>query len=391
MRKMGINDSGMIYIHVPFCASRCIYCDFYSTTLSSAVREEYVEAACRELNNRTSHISTTNIHSIYFGGGTPSLLSVKEIQTLLECIRQNYNVLPQAEVTMECNPDDITPPFVRYIKDLGVNRVSLGVQSFDNDILQLLNRRHNAQEAENAVRTLCQNGINNISIDLIYGLPRQNLRSFKRDLETAFTLPIKHLSAYALSVEKDTPLAHRIDEKKLTIPSEETFAEEYALLMTEAKTHGFEHYEISNFARPGFASLHNSSYWNGTPYLGIGPGAHSFDGDNRRFNLPDIRSYIKQSKKGLFPHETERLKDYERYNELVFTSLRTSKGLSLSKVEQRFGKKAFEYLQNNALPHVKNGRLRTDNGHLTIVPDAIIVSDTIISDLMMADENERMF
>ena len=376
----------MIYVHVPFCASRCIYCDFYSTTLPAPVREAYVEAACRELRERTSYLPTSDIRTIYFGGGTPSQLTTEEIEALLTCIRSTYNVQPQAEVTLECNPDDITPAFVKAIKKMGINRVSLGVQSFDDGILQLLNRRHSAQEAKDAVTFLSDYGITNISIDLIYGLPRQDVQSFQRDLQTAFALPIRHLSSYALSVEKGTALARRIADKQLTIASEETFAAEYQLLMLEAKEHGFDHYEISNFALPDYASRHNSGYWDGTPYLGIGPGAHSFDGTDRRFNLPDVRAYIEQSARGLFPHETEHLHDFERYNELIFTSLRTSRGLALSAVGQRFGKEVLEYLQKNARPHLQAGRLFIKEGQLIVAPNFILVSDDIISDLMMEDE-----
>lgn len=376
----------MIYVHVPFCASRCIYCDFYSTTLPAPIREAYVEAACRELRERISYLPSPNIRTIYFGGGTPSQLTTKEIDALLTCIRSTYNVQPQAEVTLECNPDDITPHFVQSIKKMGINRVSLGVQSFDDNILQLLNRRHSSQEAQDAVATLFGNGLDNISIDLIYGLPRQDIQSFQRDLQTAFALPIRHLSSYALSVEEGTTLARRIAEKQLTIASEETFAAEYQLLMQEAKAHGFDHYEISNFALPGYASCHNSGYWDGTPYLGIGPGAHSFDGIDRRFNLPDVRAYIKQSARGQFPHETEHLHGFERYNELIFTSLRTSRGLALSAIGQRFGEEVLEYLKKNARPHLEAGRLLMKDDQLTVAPNFILVSDDIISDLMIEGE-----
>lgn len=386
MSKIANNKGGMIYVHVPFCASRCIYCDFYSTTLPAPIREAYVEAACRELRERTSYLPSPNIRTIYFGGGTPSQLTTEEIGALLTCIRSTYNVQPQAEMTLECNPDDITPHFVQSIKKMGINRVSLGVQSFDDNILQLLNRRHSSQEAQDAVTTLFGNGLDNISIDLIYGLPRQDIQSFQRDLQTAFALPIRHLSSYALSVEEGTTLARRIAEKQLTIASEETFAAEYQLLMQEAKAHGFDHYEISNFALPGYASRHNSGYWDGTPYLGIGPGAHSFDGIDRCFNLPDVRAYIEQSARGQFPHETEHLHGFERYNELIFTSLRTSRGLALSVVGQRFGEEMLEYLKKNARPHLDAGRLIMKEDQLTVAPNFILVSDDIISDLMIEGE-----
>lgn len=383
MEATAMTDAGMIYLHVPFCARRCIYCDFYSTTLSEEVRKQYVKAAQRELKERVSYLPSTHICTIYFGGGTPSQLSTEEIASLLDCIRAHYDVASDAEITLECNPDDVTQAFAIAIKEIGINRVSLGVQSFDDGILHLLNRRHNAREAEEAVRTLYENGLENISIDLIYGLPRQDVTSFSTDLNKAFALPIKHLSSYALSVEKGTPLAKRIEEKALNVASEETFVTEYTLLMEQAEKHGFIHYEISNFALQGFESKHNSGYWDGTPYLGIGPGAHSFDGTNRRYNLPQLLDYIKQSAEGIFPHQTELLKDYERYNEWIFTSLRTSKGLSLQLTERRYGRERLNYLLSNAQPHISSGRIIKEGNRLKIARDSIMVSDDIISDLMM--------
>ena len=378
-----MTDAGMIYLHVPFCARRCIYCDFYSTTLSEEVRKQYVKAAQRELKERVSYLPSSHIRTIYLGGGTPSQLSTEEIASLLDCIRAYYNVASDAEITLECNPDDITQAFAQTIKKIGINRVSLGVQSFDDEILLLLNRRHDAREAEEAVKTLYENGLKNISIDLIYGLPRQDVASFSTDLKKAFSLPIKHLSSYALSVEKGTPLAKRIEEKALEVASEETFVKEYTLLMEQAEKHGFVHYEISNFALQGFESKHNSGYWDGTPYLGIGPGAHSFDGTNRRYNLPQLLDYIQQSRQGIFPHQTELLQDYERYNEWIFTSLRTSKGLSLQLTERRYGRKGLNYLLKNAQPHISSGRIIKEDNHLKIARNSIMVSDDIISDLMM--------
>lgn len=378
-----MTDAGMIYLHVPFCARRCIYCDFYSTTLSEEVRTQYVKAAQRELKERVSYLPSSHIRTIYLGGGTPSQLSTEEIASLLDCIRAYYNVASDAEITLECNPDDITQAFAQTIKEIGINRVSLGVQSFDDEILHLLNRRHDAREAEEAVRTLYENDLKNISIDLIYGLPRQDVASFSTDLSKAFSLPIKHLSSYALSVEKGTALAKRIEEKALEVASEETFVKEYTLLMEQAEKHGFIHYEISNFALQGFESKHNSGYWDGTPYLGIGPGAHSFDGTDRRYNLPQLLDYIQQSEQGIFPHQTELLKDYERYNEWIFTSLRTSKGLSLQHTERRYGHEGLNYLLKNAQPHISSGRIIKEDNHLKIARDSIMVSDDIISDLMM--------
>ena len=375
----------MIYIHVPFCASRCIYCDFYSTTQPANVRAQYVEAACNEIKLRTHYLPSSNIRTIYFGGGTPSQLAPKEIEMLLDSVFKYYQVDNNAEITLECNPDDINKTFIQNIKRLGINRVSLGVQSFDNDILHLLNRRHNAQEAINAVEMLCRNGIENISIDLIYGLPRQTCHSFAHDVEQAFSLPIKHLSSYALSVEQGTALDKKIERNELKTANEETFVKEYSLLMQQAELHGFNHYEISNFALPGFESKHNSGYWDGTPYLGIGPGAHSFDGSNRQYNLPSLAEYIAQLSLGKVPHTTEVLDENERFDEWIFVSLRTSKGLSLSLTEQKFGKQLLSYLLNNARRHIEAGRIIQKDDYLSIARPYIMVSNDIISDLMVAE------
>lgn len=379
------NKQGMIYVHVPFCASRCIYCDFYSTTQSASVRAQYVEATCNEIMMRTNYLPTNNIKTIYFGGGTPSQLAPKEIEKILDCIFKYYQVDNNAEITLECNPDDIDKTFVQSTKRLGINRVSLGVQSFDDDILHLLNRRHNAQEAINAVETLHHNDIDNISIDLIYGLPRQTCNSFAHDLDQAFALPIKHLSSYALSVEKGTALDKKIRQNELQTANEDAFVKEFSLLMQQAECHGFNHYEISNFAIPGFESKHNSGYWDGTPYLGIGPGAHSFDGENRQYNLPSLSEYISQSALGKVPHTTELLNNNERFDEWVFVCLRTKRGLSLSLTEQKFGKQLLAYLLKNAQQHIEKGRLIKDGDKLSIAQPYIMVSNDIISDLMVAE------
>ena len=308
----------MIYLHVPFCTSRCIYCDFYSTTQSATVRHEYVNAACAELANRKSYLADRHIQSIYFGGGTPSQLQIKEIAILLDSINKHYDIDTNAEITLEANPDDVTPDFAHNLRNLGFNRVSLGVQSFNDQILKMLNRRHDAATAQKAVHTLQQAGLDNISIDLIYGLPTQLLQDFSLDLQKAFSLPIKHLSTYALSIEQGTLLQRKIQSNELAETDEDTFIAEYEIMMQQAHAHGFEHYEISNFALPGFESRHNSGYWNNTPYLGIGPGAHSFNGtDERQYNEPNLGKYI--SAAGLPPHTIEHLTLSDQFDEQVFT------------------------------------------------------------------------
>lgn len=374
----------MIYLHVPFCTSRCIYCDFYSTTQSATVRHEYVNAACAELANRKSYLADRHIQSIYFGGGTPSQLQIKEIAILLDSINKHYDIDTNAEITLEANPDDVTPDFAHNLRNLGFNRVSLGVQSFNDRILKMLNRRHDAATAQDAVHTLQQAGLDNISIDLIYGLPTQLLQDFSSDLQKAFSLPIKHLSTYALSIEQGTLLQRKIQSNELAETDEDTFIAEYEIMMQQAHAHGFEHYEISNFALPGFESRHNSGYWNNTPYLGIGPGAHSFNGtDERQYNEPNLGKYI--SAAGFPPHTIENLTLSDQFDEQVFTSLRTHKGLSLKNLEKRFGEAWLEDLKRAAQKHIISGSLTFNNNTLCLTRKGIMTSNDIISDLMRAE------
>lgn len=375
-----MNTQNLIYIHVPFCASRCIYCDFYSTVMDEQTKAQYVATVCQELVERTSYLPNREIRTLYFGGGTPSQLSIAQIAQILQCIQSTYKVDNNAEITLEANPDDITPDFATQLVGLGINRVSLGVQSFDDGILKLLNRRHSAQQAQTAVERLNAADIHNVSIDLIYGLPQQSPQSFSADLETAFSLPIKHLSSYALSIEANTPLAQKVQAGKLVVADEEMCVKEYEMLMEQAMQHGFVHYEISNFALPGYESKHNSGYWDGTPYLGVGPGAHSYDGKNRRYNTPNLKAYV--ASKGCPMHQTEQLSLSEQFDELIFISLRTSKGLSLKKVQDLYPQQWYNDLMRTAQKYIATNQLILQNKTLRISKQSIMVSDDIMSDLM---------
>lgn len=371
----------MIYIHVPFCQRRCIYCDFYSTTFDQDVRKKYVSALCHELISRQTYLPSKNVRTIYFGGGTPSQLTMDEIDEILHCIRAYYSVEADAEITFEANPDDIDKHFAADLHHIGINRVSLGVQTFNDELLTVLKRRHTAEQAKQAVVTLHNHGIKNISIDLIYGLPNQTVDQFKHDLSVAFALPIQHLSSYALSVEEGTALHRMIEKKELTPVDEEVFIEEYQLLMAAAADAGFTHYEISNFALSGYESKHNSAYWNETPYLGCGPGAHSFNGVSRRFNLPNVIKYIVQSDD--VPHDTEVLTTENRFNERIFTSLRTTNGLDLAKLRKDFAAEWADGLMFAAQPHLASRRMQLKDDKLCLTKSGIFVSDDIISDLMV--------
>lgn len=376
-----MSPSFALYIHVPFCEKRCIYCDFYSTTSGSEVRQRYVEALCRELITQRELMGAGEVKSIYFGGGTPSQLSIEELAQIFQTIRLHYTVNPQAEITFEANPDDVTNERVGAWQQLGINRVSLGVQTFDDDLLTVLRRRHTAAQAREAVRALTEGGLTNVSIDLIYGLPLQSLARFTQDLAEAFALPITHLSSYALSVEDGTPLSRMVARGELTPADDELCLACYEALMDAASQAGFTHYEISNFAREGYHSRHNTAYWDGTPYLGCGPGAHSYNGKDRRwYNLPHLANYLQSP--GIPPQEVETLSVDEQYDDLLFTALRTRRGLSLQTVADRFGIHRLDYLRRQAGRQLAVGNLEEENGVYRLTRKGIFISDTIISDLM---------
>lgn len=379
----------MLYLHIPFCQSRCIYCDFYSTTASAAWRPCFVEALVSELYRRSNYLpaaeagSTTRrpLRSVYFGGGTPSQLTDAEVERIFSAIRDVFEIRPQAEVTFEANPDDITPQRVAALRQLGVNRVSLGVQSFSDPLLRLLRRRHSADGARRAVEMLVEGGIENVSIDLIYGLPQQSLEDFKRDCREALSLPVSHLSSYALSVEPDTPLGRMVAAGTLQPADEDLTLAQYEALLEATEKAGFDHYEISNFCRPGCEARHNSGYWQGIPYLGLGPGAHSFSGTSRRFNLPDLRAYIEATDD--VPHEMETLSLTERVNEFTFTALRTRRGLDLGQLREKFGAELAETVRREARRSLANGLLEAQGETLRLTRRGLFVSNDVMSDLML--------
>lgn len=372
----------MIYIHVPFCKSRCIYCDFYSTTQTADWRAKYVHALCNEIHLRKDYLPSGPLRSIYLGGGTPSQLSLSEIASIMDCIRANFEIGEDTEITLEGNPDDITSAMVRNLREMGFNRMSLGVQSFNDQILHVLNRRHTAERAVEAVHTIVDEGIENVSIDLIYGLPGQTLTDFTKDLNQAMSLPIRHLSSYALSIEEGTVLARKIESGELCQADEELFLQQYNALLDITAVHGYNHYEISNFALPAYESRHNSGYWAGIPYLGCGPGAHSFDGKNRRYNLGNLQRYIESGEGMDVPHEMEYLTENEHVNEFIMESLRTKKGLSLTILEKNFGTEVLMQVQKTAQSYIDQGLMETVSGNVRLTRSGIFISDSIMSDFM---------
>ena len=359
-----------IYVHIPFCKSRCVYCDFYSTT-SLSRRQRYVDALCRELELRSSYINE-RVRTIYLGGGTPSQLSDQQLVQLFQSLGT------AEEVTIEVNPDDVTPEFADLLSRLPVNRVSMGAQTFNDERLRFLRRRHNASQVPQAVNRLRQAGIQNISVDLMYGFPEETMDEWLRDIDAALALDVEHLSAYALQYEEGTPLYRMLENGEVSEVDEELSRQMYYALKDRLEAAGYEHYEISNFARPGRRSRHNSSYWHQTPYLGVGAAAHSFDGQNRQWNVADINQYIEGIEQGTPVVEQEILTPDNHYNEVVMTALRTCEGLALDGLSSDYR----DYCLKQAEPFVLNGLLVRDGNQLRLSREGLFVSDMVMTELM---------
>ncbi len=370
-----------IYIHIPFCQSRCIYCDFYST-LHLDKREAYVEQLCREMLERKDELLTRAraYNTLYVGGGTPSTLPPSLLQKVLLRTAEIFPLATDAEVTVEANPDDVTSEWIAMLKDTPVNRVSMGTQTFNDQLLHFLNRRHNSQQAERAVSMLQDAGFTNLSIDLIYGIPGQTRQIWEQDVRKAISLRTPHLSAYSLMYEEGTPITRLRDKGQIEEMDEDTSLWCYEHLCQQLSEAGFQHYEISNFALPGFHSRHNSSYWEGLPYLGFGAGAHSYDGkDVRRWNESDLLGYIAHGA----CYETEQLTETDLYNEHVMTRLRTHQGIDLQHLLLRFGQSCHDYLLEQAKPHLLQGNLQKTGQSLHLTRGGIFVSNQVMSDLFM--------
>ena len=365
-----------IYVHIPFCARRCIYCGFFST-----VREDeaarYVNALCTELHHRRDYLDGAPVKTVYFGGGTPSRLSPEQIGQVIGSIRSEFGIDSLQELTVECNPDDITPAYISALRGLGVNRISMGVQTFNDDLLRFLGRRHTAAQAISAVQTCIESGISNISIDLIYGLPGQTADIQQHDLQVASGLDVSHISSYCLSYEEGSPLERMRNDGRVTPTDDEVCAQMYDRMCNHLRQAGFEHYEISNFCRPGFHSRHNSSYWDGTPYLGVGAGAHSYNGTSRQWNPNDLDAYMSGVEQCKPQYEIEKLSETDRYNEKIMLALRTAQGLNLSSLTPQDRLAVLESAQNL----ISNGSLKLELDHLSIPEQKMFISDSIISSL----------
>lgn len=373
-----------LYIHIPFCASRCIYCGFYSTTRLD-LRQQYVDALIRELVEvgQSKMSKDDSISTVYLGGGTPSQLTIPQLYQLLDAIYIYNKVESGAEVTIEMNPDDVSVPYADTLRQLGINRVSMGAQTFDDERLRWLNRRHTVAQVGQAVTILRAAGIRNISIDLMYGFPDETIDDFVRDIDEAIKLDVEHISAYCLMIEEGTELYRRYGDKRVREyddSKEETERKMYELLIDKLTAAGYEHYEISNFARPGFRSRHNSSYWTGVPYIGLGAAAHSFDGHLRSWNVSDIRQYIAAVNRDERLNEEEVLSATDFYNERVMLGLRTCEGVDLSALsdDER------NYCIQEAQPFLSDDILLLTDNRLVLTRKGLFVSDYVISSLMQA-------
>ena len=370
-----------LYIHIPFCTKRCLYCDFFSNT-EMKYKEPYLSAVIRELELRKDYLEGEPVETIYFGGGTPSQLQAADFSRIFEAIHRLFDVSPCAEITLEANPDDMTPRYVAGLQTLPFNRVSMGVQSFKEEDLRFLNRRHNREQALLAVDLCKKNGLENISVDLIYGLPGQTLEEWKQNLDTVIHLDIPHISAYHLIYEEGTAL-YKLKEAGKIIPVDEDLSVAlFTSLIDRLTANGYLHYEISNFARPGMLSRHNSSYWIGKKYLGIGPSAHSYNGQNRQWNISSLPGYLQAIDKGVPDIEIENLDINTRYNDFIITGLRTMWGIKFNEIQQQFGKDKLIYCQKQAAPYLKQGLLIEKDDTLTLSRNGIFISDSIMSDLL---------
>lgn len=371
-----------IYIHIPFCKTRCAYCDFYSTT-HEAWKQQYVDAVCKELVQRKDYLKGETVDTIYMGGGTPSQLSIAQLNALFATIEAHFPLSKHPEITIEVNPDDVSDSYAEGLKQTPVNRISMGIQTFDDATLRILNRRHTEQIARMATMRLREKSFQNISIDLMYGLPGETIEQWENDLQQAIALNVEHISAYHLTYEEGTPLYRRLQQGEVSEVNEELSLTFFNMLIDALTKAGYQHYEISNFCKPGMHSRHNSSYWQGIAYLGCGAAAHSFDGASRQWNIADIKAYIQGIEKDEPCYEIEALDNATRYNEYIMTSLRTSHGISIEEVAGRYGQPLADTCQKSATPHLESGKLITEENRIKLSREGIFVSDAIICDLMV--------
>ena len=368
-----------IYIHIPFCKQACHYCDFHFST-SLKKKDELVHALANELFLRKDEFKNEPIKTIYFGGGTPSLLTIEELRFLISEIYKNYTIVENPEITLEANPDDLSKSKIIELSESPVNRLSIGIQSFFEEDLKLMNRAHSSDEARECLKEAIKH-FSNISVDLIYGIPGLSNERWIQNIETALSFNIPHISSYALTVEPKTALHTFIKKGIINNVDDDLAQEQFHILIEKLDEAGFVHYELSNFGKPDYFSKNNTAYWQGKSYLGIGPSAHSFNGLERGWNVRNNTAYIKSIKQGILPIETELLTTTDKYNEYVMTGLRTVWGVSLEKVEIDFGINYKNYLLEQSQKHINEHLLYLDDGKLLVTKKGKFLSDGIASDL----------
>ena len=371
-----------IYIHIPFCKSRCIYCDFFTST-NEAEMDAYVNALIKEIENRKSELANDVVKSIYFGGGTPSRLKREHFEHIFKAIDENYSVVSDAEVTIESNPDDLSTDYVDMLSELPFNRISIGIQSFNDNELKFLSRRHDANTAIQAVKYCQEKGFHNISIDLMYGLPQQTLKIWRSNLQQACQLNVQHISAYHLIYEEKTRLYSLLQAGKVNPVDEDSSLEMFEMLIDTLSQAGFIHYEISNFAKESFISQHNSSYWKGDKYMGLGPSAHSFDGEHRQWNVSSLSKYMEGVNNKQPLYEKEDIDQTKKHNEFIITGLRTMWGINLDELQTKFGDDLYANFLEIAQKYFKLNHLRREGNTVILTRAGIFISDGIMSDLMI--------
>ena len=374
-----------IYIHIPFCKKICSYCDFYKIILTGDY-SSFIDALISEAEMRKSYIAGESVSTIYFGGGTPSVLPLKETGRILDRLSDLFEIENNCEITIELNPDDIDPSYLKGIKKLNFNRVSLGIQSWRDKDLILLNRRHNAEQAGKALTDTFNAGFENVTIDLIYGIPGMSSTDWIANLEKTFSFDIKHLSAYHLTIEPDTVFGKMKKKGTLTEIDEEESANQFNILIDKAEKAGFIQYEISNFGKEGYFSRHNTSYWKQINYLGLGPSAHSFNNYSRQWNVKNVTKYINSIRNNKPFYEGEELSIKTRFNEYIMTSLRTMWGIDLEFIEKAFEKEGYDYIINTAAKFKDYGLIKQENKNLILTNQGKMISDNIISEFMMPGE-----
>lgn len=370
-----------IYIHIPFCKQTCHYCDFHFST-SLKKKEEMVMALVKEIQMRKMELEKEQIETIYFGGGTPSILSLKEIQVLIDAVYENFNVTESPEITLEANPDDLDDDTIIQLANSPVNRLSIGIQSFFEEDLKLMNRAHNAMEAKRCLQTATQY-FDNISLDLIYGMPNMSNEKWLQNVQTALSFGVPHISSYALTVEPKTALKKLIEKKVVEAPKDEVAQEHFLVLIEELEKNGFIHYELSNFGKPTYFSKNNTAYWLGKKYIGIGPSAHSYNGKERSWNVANNALYLKAIQENNLPNEVEELTKTDRYNEYIMTGLRTIWGVSLKRVELEYGERYLLYLLEQSKKYIHSEHLQIEADVLTTTKKGKFLSDGIASDLFL--------